>query len=157
LAIAFVAIWFQPQKLFIDDKVNEALPTASSSPTSPGRGETTSSTPPPPIDLATGTFTSLDHTTSGTVRVVELADGTRVVRLEDFETENGPDLFVYLSTTEVGGSEQSFDDDFVNLGRLKGNIGNQNYVVPREVDLGKYASVVIWCDRFDSGFGVAPV
>jgi hypothetical protein len=160
--VVFVAVWFQPQKLFIDERVDEELPTAepadSPEPTeapSDGTATTATTTPPEPVDLAAGSFTSLDHGTTGTVRVVELADGQRFVRLEDLATDNGPDLFVYLSTNPATGPEGAFDDDFVNLGRLEGNLGNQNYELPGDVEPGSYASVVIWCDRFDSAFGAA--
>jgi len=100
---------------------------------------------------------SIDHGTSGTVVLLEDATGTRFVRLENLDTSNGPDLFVYLSTAPSDGPEDQFDDDFVNLGRLEGNVGNSNYVIPSDTDLARYASVVIWCDRFDSAFGAAPL
>jgi hypothetical protein len=164
----FVLVWFQPQKLFIDDEVDQAIPTAtteapaqdaaSADPAAPPAGPTTSpptTVPPEPVDLATGGFVSLDHGTAGTVRVLQLADGRRFVRLEGFETENGPDLFVYLSANPAGGPEGAFDDAYLDLGRLQGNIGDQNYEIPADLDLAAYASVVIWCDRFDSAFGAA--
>ena len=161
---AFVLYWFQPHKLFIDDKVNEAVPTVGrvvegdGGPTDGDAAATsTSMTPAPdePTVIATGSFTSLDHGTSGTVRVLALADGTRFVRIEGLDTDNGPDLFVYLSTNPVDGEEGAFDEDFVNVGRLKGNQGDQNYELAEDIDLGRYLTVVIWCDRFDSAFGAA--
>lgn len=166
-AAAFVLVWYQPQKLFIDDRVDQAVPTARApdttassggepaEPNEARQGQTTPTEPPRPIDLVTGTFVSLDHATTGTVRVLELADGRRFVRLERFETENGPDLYVYLSSNPAGGPEGAFDDDIANLGRLQGNIGDQNYELPPDVQPDAYASVVIWCDRFDSAFGAA--
>jgi Electron transfer DM13 len=161
---AFVAVWFQPQKLFIDERVDQAVPTAGptttatppeADPTQPPASSATITVPPEPVDLRTGSFVSLDHATTGGVRVLALADGRRFVRLEGFSTENGPDLFVYLSTNPAGGPEGAFDDDYVNLGRLQGNIGDQNYELPGDVDPARHASVVIWCDRFDSAFGAA--
>ena len=163
---AFVAVWFQPQKLFIDDRVDQAVPTAGptttavepdpAAPSGDTPGSSVASTvPPQPVDLLTGGFASLDHTTAGGVRVLALVDGRRFVRLEGFETENGPDLFVYLSANPAGGPEGAFDDDYASLGRLQGNIGDQNYELPAGVDPTRYASVVIWCDRFDSAFGAA--
>jgi hypothetical protein len=166
----FVIVWFQPQKLWIDDPVDQAVPSADLSLTpdppsaaseaqdAPAAAPTTApptTDPPPPVDLARGTFVSLDHGTSGTARVLRVADGRRFVRLEGFETENGPDLFVYLSTNPAGGPEGAFDDAFHNLGRLQGNIGDQNYEIPADLSLDGYASVVVWCDRFDSAFGAA--
>lgn len=156
-----VLVWFQPQKLFIDERVDEAVPTVPDSPaaTTPptpttGATATTASTVSPAAVVA-GSFVSLDHGTSGTVRVLDLGNGTRVVRLEGLDTDNGPDLYLYLSTNAAGGSEQAFDDDYVSLGRLKGNLGNQNYDLPPGTDLSRYRSVVIWCDRFNSAFGAA--
>jgi hypothetical protein len=62
---------------------------------------------------------------------------------------------VYLTTNPASGREDAFDDDAVDLGRLKGNVGNQNYEIPPGVDLERYTTVVIWCDRFDAAFGAA--
>ncbi|MEX2292919.1 MAG: DM13 domain-containing protein [Acidimicrobiales bacterium] len=159
VVIAIVLVWFQPQKLYIDDRADEALPTAETSSTIAVVGGANSSSTVDPedavVDLATGSFVSRDHTTTGVVRVVELADGRRFLRLEDLETDNGPDLYVYLAKTAANGSEASFDDDFVSLGHLKGNLGNQNYELSPEINVADWASVVIWCDRFNSAFGAA--
>jgi Electron transfer DM13 len=173
---AVVLVWFQPQKLFIDERVDQPVPTATTAPPADDRvgdaapgsepsGGATGSPPettappttatPEPVDIATGSFVSLDHATSGTVRVLGLADGRRFVRLEGFATENGPDLYVYLSANPAGGPEAAFDDAFRNLGRLQGNIGDQNYEIPADLALDGFASVVVWCDRFDSAFGAA--
>lgn len=152
--LAVVLVWFQPQKLFIDERVDDAVPTVPDPPTSVANP---AAAPPAsgPVDVVTGTFMSRDHGTSGTVRLLELADGSRVARLEGLDTENGPDLYLYLSTSAAGGPEQAFDDDYVSLGRLKGNLGDQNYELPAGTDLSRYRSVVIWCDRFNSAFGAA--
>lgn len=157
---AFVLVWFQPQKLLFDDRVDEAAPDAGTGHTTAGPGPTEVPGPPQvtstaPIELARGTFVPLDHATSGTVRVLETGGGSRVVRLEGFETENGPDLYVYLTANRAGGDEGGFDDEFVSLGRLKGNQGDQNYDVPGDADLSRFSTVVIWCDRFNSPFGAA--
>lgn len=164
--VGVVLVWFQPQKLFIDERVDQAVPTArpGGTPadeerpdgTAPSDLSTPTTTAPPgPVELATGSFVSLDHATGGTARVLELADGRRFVRLEGFETENGPDLYVYLSTNPADGPEDAFDDEVADLGRLQGNIGDQNYEIPADADPAGYASVVVWCDRFDSAFGAA--
>jgi hypothetical protein len=155
-----VLVWFQPQKLFIDERVDQALPTAAprEATSLPDRSDdlpATTAPPAGPVDLAAGEFVSLDHSTSGTARVLELTDGRRFVRLEGFETDNGPDLYVYLSTNPAGGPEGAFDDRFADLGRLQGNIGDQNYEIPDDVEPATYSSVVVWCDRFDSAFGAA--
>ena len=150
-------VWFQPQKLLYDSQVDEALPTVAAGAPSPDAMTQggTPAPPPGPVDLATGTFVSREHETVGTARVVRLPDGQVVVRLEGFATSNGPALYVYLSQNPAAGEEAGFDDDAVDLGALKGNVGDQNYAVPAGVDATGYASVVIWCDRFDAAFGAA--
>ena len=162
IGIVFVLFWFQPQKLFIDDRVDEAVPGEASPGVEPASGTGSPETSGPdeggsaaPIELARGMFVPLDHATSGTVRVLETGDDTRVVRLEGFETENGPDLYLYLTTNRANGDEGAFDDEFVNLGRLKGNQGDQNYDLAADADLARFRTVVIWCDRFNSPFGAA--
>lgn len=87
------------------------------------------------------------HNAEGVARVIAL-DGTNVLRLENFKATNGPDLYVYLATDRSG-------SDIVNLGRLKGNIGNQNYPIPAGTDLAKYNTVLIWCKAFSVLFGSA--
>jgi hypothetical protein len=150
---AVILIWFQPQKLFYDNTVDEALPTASApaEPTDDG-GEPV---PTEPVELATGEFISREHETTGTARVLRLPDGQTILRLEGFETSNGPALFVYLSQNPADGEDGLFDDDYIDLGALKGNIGDQNYVIPAEIDPLGFTSVVVWCDRFDVSFGAA--
>jgi hypothetical protein len=158
---AVVLVWFQPQKLLIDETVEEAVPVAVG--TAPPDDEPGPSEEPATtvttgtVEVATGDFVSLDHRTSGKLRVLDLGNGSRVVRLEGLRTDNGPDLYLYVTANPVDGEEGAFDDDVVNLGRLKGNQGDQNYDLPAGVDLADYASVVIWCDRFDSAFGAAPL
>ncbi|MGY1670375.1 DM13 domain-containing protein [Geodermatophilus sp. SYSU D00710] len=147
-------VWFQPQKLLYDSRVDEGLPSAAAGAADP-TGGIGSALPAGPVDLAAGTFVSLEHETVGTVRVVRLPDGSTVVRLEDFETSNGPTLYVYLSQNPADGDAAAFADEFVDLGVLKGNVGNQNYAVPDGVDAAAYTSVVIWCERFDAAFGAA--
>ena len=172
----FVFAYFEPHKLFIDDKVNEPFPVAVGSPTTAVTAAATTvaasaaastapatvppttpaTTPPPrPVAQATGMFVSLDHGTSGSAAVYVVEDGRRVLRIEDLDTSNGPDVYVYLSTNPAAGPEGQFDDTYVNLGGLKGNIGDQNYEIPADVDVTQYRSVVIWCDRFNSAFGAA--
>ena len=85
-----------------------------------------------------------------TGQALVLNDGTdeRFLRFENFESNNGPDLKVYL---------RADDGEFVSLGDLKGNIGDQNYVIPADVDLDNFSTVEIWCERFSVGFGQAPL
>ena len=83
-------------------------------------------------------------------------DGTRVLRLEDFNSTNGPDLHVILSPTEnPGGQEEVSAPGYVNLGKLKGNIGSQNYIIPDDVEIPAQGSIVIYCRAFHVIFSVA--
>jgi hypothetical protein len=148
---AVALIWFQPQKLFYDQRVDEAVPTAEPS---DGGGDATDA-PTEPVELASGTFISREHETSGTVRVLRLPDDRVIVRLEDFTTSNGPVLVVWLSQNTADGDDDAFDDRYFSLGPLKGNVGDQNYDVPAEVDPTGWTSVVVWCDRFNVSFGAA--
>lgn len=107
------------------------------------------------VRLVEGAFVDRSHPTEGVA--VVLNDGTqqRFLRFEDFATDNGPDLNVYLSSAPADASAGEFDDDFVDLGDLKGNIGAQNYEIPTTVDLSHHSTVVIWCVRFSVAFGAA--
>jgi hypothetical protein len=88
------------------------------------------------------------HNAEGQTRTIQLDDKSQILRLEEFKSTNGPDLYVYLSTDKEA-------TDFVNLGRLKANIGNQNYEIPQGTDLEKYNKVLIWCKAFSVLFGSA--
>lgn len=88
------------------------------------------------------------HNAEGLAKVLTLADGKSFLRLENLKATNGPDLYVYLSTDKDA-------SDIVNLGRLKGNIGNQNYEIPEGTDTSKYNTVLIWCKAFSTLFGSA--
>jgi hypothetical protein len=99
----------------------------------------------------TGTFLGIGdgfHKVEGLAKVIEVVGGAEILRLEDFKATNGPDLYVYLS-------EDKSASDFVNVGRLKGNVGNQNYEIPEGTDLSKYNTVLIWCRAFSFLFGSA--
>lgn len=151
-----LVIWFfEPQALFLNDTVSEAAPEVDQRQES-ATGETTGLGPSRGV-VAEGDFRPLAHDARGTALVIEAADGNTYLRLEDFEVENGPDLKVYLSRAKANAPETELDDDIVDLGDLKGNIGDQNYLVPRSVDLTEYRSVVVWCRRFSVGFAVAPL
>lgn len=174
---------FGIQTLFFDDKVNEAPPVFASGAGASGLAsdETTvdvaeeinevmadegvviedpveQSKPVMEAEVLTlvdGTFIDRSHPTKG--RAVVLNDGTeqRFLRFEDFATDNGPDLNVYLSAAPANAPAGDFDDDFVDLGDLEGNIGPQNYEIESNVDLERYSTVVIWCVRFAVAFGAA--
>lgn len=88
------------------------------------------------------------HNAEGIAKVIPLQDGSNILRLEDLKVTNGPDLYVYLATDKSA-------SDFVNIGKLKANNGNQNYDIPTETDLTKYDTVLIWCRPFSVLFGSA--
>ncbi|MFG1812833.1 DM13 domain-containing protein [Kribbella sp. NPDC049174] len=153
---------FQPWRLFTDTVVDEALPGAV-----PISTQSSSTTPPTvsgkpstvPEVLLTGKLITHEHETEGTVAVLRLADGSRVLRLENLDTSDGPDLKVWLSDAAVVAGRDGwhvFDDGkYRSLGSLKGNHGNQNYAIPSTVKLDDFRSVAIWCDRFNVSFGAA--
>jgi hypothetical protein len=156
---------FQPWRILTNVEVNEALPTAPSSapmPTFASPDPSTAPEPPEvstPIVLADGEFISHEHATTGSARILELPDGSRVLRIEGLDTSDGPDLKVWLTDQPVIDGDAGwgvFDDGlYVSLGELKGNRGNQNYPIPADADLSDFSSVSIWCERFAVSFGAA--
>ena len=114
--------------------------------------------PAQPRVLASGNFVDADavHKGSGVASLYELPDGRHVVRFEDFRTTNGPALVVYLAKhPSPSSADDVTDGGFVNLGKLKGNVGNQNYEIPTGIDVAEYGSVVIWCKLFGVLFSPA--
>jgi len=125
----------------------EASPTPEPSPT-----------PSEPIALLTGSFTQIDrlHGAEGRAVIYQLPDGQLVLRLEDLNAQNGPDLYVGLSGAVMPRSNQElFDQGYLELARLKGNQGNQNYELPSDLDLDLYRSAVIYCKAFSVIFSTA--
>ena len=160
----FALYWFAPWNLFIDRRVDEALPGAAEQvPAATGPAEGPAAPPAEqgsdgPMTLAQGSFASLEHTATGTAVVLELEDGRRYVRLEDLETSNGPDLRVILTDQPLSDDWHVWDDgEVVDLGALKGNLGSSNYEIPPSLDLDDFQTAVIWCRRFSVGFAVAPL
>ncbi|MFG2616533.1 DM13 domain-containing protein [Streptomyces sp. NPDC048507] len=150
--------WFQPWKLWADDTVREALPSAAAAPVSPAGPPSAAAGP---RTVAEGALISHEHTTTGTAKVIRLPDGSHTLRLEGLDTSSGPDLRVWLTDAPVKegvAGWRVFDDgEHLSLGKLKGNKGDQNYALPAGVDPAGYRSVTIWCDRFDVSFGAAPL
>jgi hypothetical protein len=141
LAVAWWA--FRPEKLWINQKVDEAAPFASV-------GD--------PQPLYTGILEGKAHQTSGRATIYSAPGGKEYLRLTDFTTSNGPDVHVLLARAEDQSLNQEIVKgglDSVELGALKGNQGDQNYDVQTSVDLTKYNAVVIYCERFHAVFGVA--
>lgn len=154
--VVFVVVWFQPQKLFIEQTVNEGVPGVAGEDDQPSPGGASEGRDSLSV-LRAGRFQSLEHETSGSARVIEVADGRLFLRFEDLDTSNGPDLRVYLSEIPASDDWYAYGKRFIDLGALKGNLGDQNYEIPQATDLSRYRSAVIWCRRFTVGFGVAPL
>src|SRR6267154_1296197 len=140
-AVAAAALWylFRPDALVISKTVNEPLPAAEHS---------MSAMPPSampadaPVKLAGGRFHTNAHKTNGVATIYRLLDGRRVLRLTQFATSNGPDVRVYLvAASDVQGEAAAKQAGFVDLGALKGNIGDQNYDLPAGVDAGTTAAL----------------
>jgi len=110
-----------------------------------------------PSVVADGTFTEIDtiHRGSGTAIIYQLPDNSRVLRFEEFRVTNGPELRVILTRNPDPRTEADVGTDYIDLGPLKGNVGNQNYSVPSEVDLSQYQGVVIYCLPFQVVFSTA--
>ncbi|MEM6935688.1 MAG: DM13 domain-containing protein [Pseudomonadota bacterium] len=181
----FAAGWFFVSPLFIDEAVDEPLTfvledgsfdmdSVMSMPedkrtamkddimaaTAGMADRSTAETMPPetPRLVATGSFIDADaiHKGEGTAKLYALPDERHIVRFEDFRTTNGPALYVYLAKHPNPKTAADVEDGgYVSLGELKGNVGNQNYEVPPEVDVGDYGSVVIWCQLFGVLFSPA--
>lgn len=110
-----------------------------------------------PVALASGSFITIDpvHGAEGTATIYELADGSRILRFEDLDATNGPDLHVFLSKEIPTNTFDGVGDDALDLGELKGNVGNQNYDIPADVDVTQFKSVVIYCVPFGVTFSSA--
>jgi hypothetical protein len=107
-----------------------------------------------PAALTSGPFVSAAHATSGTATIYKLDDGSRILRLSNLRMSNGPKVHVILADHAVTGNDVE-DAKSLDLGDLKGNTGNQNYVIPAGVNLDAVKSVAIYCERFKVNFGSA--
>ena len=144
VAIAVLIAWyaFRPERLVVNRRVNEAFPTAQGG---------LSAKP-----LESGEFYSILHPTKGTATIFQTGDGTRLLRLTSFSTSNGPDVHVYMVAAEDAKDVATVQKaGFIDLGVIKGNIGDQNYRLASDLDLAKYRAVSIWCKRFSVNFGAA--
>jgi hypothetical protein len=151
---AFGLYWFAPWKLFttttVHDTVSSPAPVASpSAGASTTAGATSAAAPAGPVVLAQGTFVSHDHSTTGTARIVRGPDGSRRLELVGLATSDGPDVRVWLTDAAPKPVK------YLELGKLKGNRGDQVYPIPAEADLSPYRHVSIWCARFSVSFGAA--
>ena len=129
--IAGNAFWYLASPLWIDRVVSETIAEGGNT-------------------LATGSFRDADrsHKGKGQVEVIQQG-GQNIVRFTDFEVTNGPDLYVWL--VKDGDIQSSGDvkaSEWVELGVLKGNIGNQNYTLLADISISDYKTVTIWCRQF---------
>jgi hypothetical protein len=144
---------FRPELLFVNKKVNESLVTASAATAGQASEGATA-----PVSILAGQFHSVAHETKGTASVHDLGGGHRVLRLTDFATSNGPDVRVYLvAARDASDNATVTKAGYIELGKLKGNEGDQNYEIPAGADLTKYRAVTIWCHRFSVNFATAPL
>ena len=144
VAVAAFLAWyaFRPERLVINRRVDEAMPTAQGS-SSPQR-------------LASGRFYSILHPTAGTATIYRMGDGSRVLRFTSFSTSNGPDVHVYMVASDDAKDVATVQQaGFIDLGVIKGNVGDQNYTLGPDVDLSKYRAISVWCKRFSVNFGAA--
>ena len=138
-----------PSEVTVTDDATEPVPAIEAPPTTVAPAATI-------VTLAEGSFVPRGrYSGEGTARVLNDGSEQRVLRFEGFATDNGPDLNVYLVASDASADAGTFDDDFVDLGNLKGNIGDQNYEIPPDVDLSVYDTVVVWCVRFSTPFTAA--
>jgi hypothetical protein len=144
LVVVGLGAWyaFRPERIFINQRVNEQFPTAAAASS----------------QLASGQFHSGAHETKGTATVFQVADNKKMLRLTNFATSNGPDVHVYLvAVSDAKDNDTVTKAEYIDLGSMKGNIGDQNYELPANADLAKYQAVTIWCKRFSVNFGTAPL
>ena len=106
--------------------------------------------------LAQGNFYDIAHHGMGTATVYQLEDGSNILRFENFEVLNGPELHVYLAPIDPVPDTIGIElEGAIDLGLLEGNIGDQNYELPSDLDISQYKSVVIWCQPFRVPFNAA--
>lgn len=158
LVLAVGLYLFQPWRLFTSSTVVEEVPVAVAPPSTLA-GPSVSHPPAGPRQLAAGQLISHEHASSGIVKILELPDGSRVLRFEGLDTSDGPDLRVWLSDAPViqgAAGWHVFDDGaHLDLGALKANKGDQNYAIPADADIAGYSSVSVWCARFAVSFAAA--
>ena len=162
VAVAVGLYLFQPWRIFTSSTVTEDIPAVAppaSQAASPSAAPSAEPSANAPRELVTGELVSHEHASSGTVKILELPDGSRILRFEGLDTSDGPDLRVWISdapVTQGPAGWHVFDDGaYLDLGALKANKGDQNYQIPPEANLADYSSVSIWCARFAVSFAAA--
>jgi hypothetical protein len=110
-----------------------------------------------PVRIGVGAFIEIDmmHSASGTAIIYRLPDDRLMLRLEGFRTTKGPELHVVLSRAEDPREPEQLGADYRDLGRLKGNVGNQNYDIPSDLTIENFNSVVIYSVPYQVIFSTA--
>ncbi|HRH23869.1 MAG TPA: DM13 domain-containing protein [Candidatus Magasanikbacteria bacterium] len=103
--------------------------------------------------LATGSIVEVVHKGTGDVKIIEV-DGKKILRFENLDVLNGPDLRVFISKSTYVKSSGDLGEH-IELGKLKGNKGNQNYEIPDDLDVTRYNTVIIYCNPFSVVFNTA--
>ncbi|MEV4347718.1 DM13 domain-containing protein [Actinoplanes sp. NPDC049596] len=151
--------WFQPWRLFTDTTVTDTLTVTPSAAPQPSTASASASNPPVAVVIARGSFVTHEHDTTGQARLVRNPDGSHQLELAGLNTSDGPDLRVWLTDQPVKTGRDGwhvFDDGkYTELGRLKGNRGDQIYALRADIDPSDFRSVSIWCKRFSVSFGAA--
>ena len=139
-----VGLWwaFRPEKLWINEKVNEPAPFDAS-------------VDPQPI--LSGRFEDKAHQTSGRATIYKKPGGEEYLRLNDFTTQNDPDVHVVLARSDDPERVQGVvtDDVGIDFGPLKTNQSDQNYDLPATADPNQYKAVVIYSERLQAVYGWA--
>ncbi len=143
-AVVAVIAWyaFRPERLVVNRRVDEAMPSGQSGAS--------------PQPIVSGQFYSILHPTAGTATIYQMGDGSRILRFTNFSTSNGPDVHVYVVASDDAKDIATVQRaGFIDLGVIKGNVGDQNYALSDNLDLSKYRAISIWCKRFSVNFGAA--
>lgn len=150
---------FRPERLFVNQVVHEDVPAAGTATmTASNENEYSAAEAQTSRELASGKFHSGSHETAGLATIRQLNGGKRVLSLTGFHTSNGPDVQVLLvAANDATDNATVTKSGFIRVAALKGNIGDQNYELPSDLDLSKYHAVTIWCRRFGVNFGTAPL
>ena len=99
-------------------------------------------------------FTKKHYTIDGQARVMKTDTGTQIVFNDAFETRSGPDLKVYLSKLPISELEdESVSANSLKIGVLKSRQGAQSYIIPDDISLEDYKSVIIHCEAFSMLWG----
>lgn len=157
LAAALPFAWWLAAPLFVDNVVNESFPGETAVVEAAPVAADVEVADPAWELLFSGTFRDADptHRGSGTAAIYRQGDEL-VLRFEDFEVTNGPDLHVLL-VENVDADSQEGMGEYLDLGSLRGNVGSQNYTIPAGTDLSRFSGVMIYCQPFHVVFATAPL